>query len=347
MATYKSLRESTIESIGNFLHEEGFVADPYTKEGIVEILNLVSDYKEEGKSLYPEIIITNNEDLFKGIPEKRVQIKASVLSIKEFKNAIKLCAPLAVNGWIIYIIVKDGYISYGMITAEMSETTISIYEQTVGKLKSKFRGICVAYIRNIGDKLVQITGLKKKIVISLTLENLKLNKDFPRELSIVLSTQAKKESQVLLQEYLEKKLGQALKEGHGNLIGIINDNAESINNVKATYPDGIYLTETIDFQKLVLDTQNKIKDADANLRHYGFLLKAMINHDGITIMTNTGKLIGYHVFIKVAPSLNVDHGGGARTRAFEEMKKSKIFVACFFKSQDGHTNLDIKKIKNE
>ena len=109
-----SLRENIIESIGSFLYKEGFAVDDITQLGILEIINLISDYHEEGNALFPEILVTNSLDFFKTIPNKEIIIQESDLSISEFKNAIKLCAPLATNSWIIFIEVQNNKIKYGI-----------------------------------------------------------------------------------------------------------------------------------------------------------------------------------------------------------------------------------------
>ncbi|MEO5644301.1 MAG: hypothetical protein ABIQ40_17490 [Bacteroidia bacterium] len=91
MATKKtSLRESLLDSIGTFLWKEGFAKDEVTQHGILEIINQISDYHEEGVVLFPEIIVTNNFDFFKSIPNKEIIIQPEApLTINEFKNAIK------------------------------------------------------------------------------------------------------------------------------------------------------------------------------------------------------------------------------------------------------------------
>jgi hypothetical protein len=65
-----TLREHVLDSIGSFLHKEGFTPDDVTQDGILEVINLISDYHEEGNSLYPEVILTNDLDFFKTIPNK-------------------------------------------------------------------------------------------------------------------------------------------------------------------------------------------------------------------------------------------------------------------------------------
>lgn len=78
----------------------------------------------------------------------------------------------------------------------------------------------------------------------------------------------------------------------------------------------------------------KSNDTSVNLISHSKILISMLNHDGITILTNTAKVIGYHMFVpKVEGTIEVN--GGARSRAFQSMINSQIFSACLYKSQDG------------
>jgi hypothetical protein len=249
-----SLRESTIVSVGDFLFEEGFVNDDITKLGILEIINLISDYHEEGNVLFPEILIINNLNFFKTIPNKEIVIiKYTLLSIDEFKNAIKLCAPLATNSWIIFIEVKDGRIKFGIINAEMSETSPSIYNQTVGQLKiENFDKITIAYIRNIGYKTVELAGFKKRLIVSLTLdEPKKISHNNIQALCDSMSSRTDEKYKINIKTFFEKIIDDALKKGHGNLIGVVEDEEDYIINLKNTIVDngGIYLPNPINFLK--------------------------------------------------------------------------------------------------
>ncbi len=56
--------------------------------------------------------------------------------------------PLAVGSWIIYIEVNGDKMKYGLVDAEMTETSPSIYEQTVGgELKVEPKNINIAYLK--------------------------------------------------------------------------------------------------------------------------------------------------------------------------------------------------------
>lgn len=343
-----SLRNSILDSIGNFLYEEGFAKDEITKYGILEIINLIADYHEEGNALFPEILLTNSLEFFKTIPNKEIVINELELSIDEFKSAIKLCAPLATNSWIIFIEVHDGIIKYGITSAEMSETSPSIYNQTVGQMKVEdYKGVTIAYIRNIGQKTVELSGLKNRLIVSLTLDS---PKEYSRnEIQILceaISSECDEHLKINIKTFFEKIVDDALKNGHGNLIAVVNDSEESIAFLKETIHSngGIYLAKPIDFEALITDAEhNKDNESSINLKTHATVLKAMLNHDGITILTNKGKVIGYHILIDSFLKEGDNVIGGARSKAFKSMENCGVFLMCFYKSQDGNLKIWKKK----
>ena len=69
----------------------------------------------------------------------------------------------------------------------------------------------------------------------------------------------------------------------------------------------------------------------------------MLNHDGITIISNKGKIIGYHILIDNYLNDGDVVVGGARSKAFKSMENCGLFNLCFYKSQDG--NLKLWQIK--
>ena len=339
-----SLRENILDSIGNFLYEEGFAKDDITKLGILEIINLISDYHEEGSALFPEILVTNSLDFFKTIPNKELIIQTEKLSVTEFKKAVKLCAPLAINSWIIFIEIQGDIIKYGITSAEMSETSPSIYNQTVGLMKvDDYKDTTIAYIRNIGQKTVELSGLKNRLIVSLNL-------DEPKELSLneihllsdCISSECNESLRVNIKTFFEKVIDDAIKNGHGNLIGIVKDNEESIKVLKDEIKGngGIYLLNPIDFELLITESEtNKDNESSINLKAHASLFKSMLNHDGITIVSSKGKIIGYHILIDSYLKKEDVITGGARSKALKSMENCGLFTFCFYKSQDGNVKI--------
>jgi hypothetical protein len=340
-AKTESLRDHVLALIGGFLYAEKFRTDSVTKYGILEILNLISDYHEEGVPLFPEVIITNSLEFFKTIPNKELSIGEGPLDVQEFKKAIKLCAPLAIENWVIFIEVKENSIKYGLVSAEMAETSLSIYNQTVGELKISFDNATIAFIKNIGIKTVELCGLENKVIVSLTL-------DPPSHSSIneillisqAISSNCDETYKQQITRYFEKTINAALRIGHGNLIAVVADSEEAIENLKKSEKNATFLPVNIDFQQLIVDTETiKNNETSINLKSFSAVLKAMINNDGITIFTNTGKLLGYHLLINLYGAEGHNTGSGTRSRAFTSMVNCNLFESCFYKSQDGNMKI--------
>jgi len=348
ISEHSSLRKEVLTSIGDFLLMEDF-RNPQiaiVKEGILDIINLIADYYEEGKPLFPEVIIINDIDFLDSIIPKFLPVKTHILTKEEFPLAVKLCAPLATHGWIIYIEVKENSMKYGMVTAEVDETSPSIHSQTVGWLKPTETEYSVAYIRNIGKKVVELSGVKTTRIISLNLDE---TRDYSQnelsQLCIAITQNCDDHLIEKLKTYFEKLIDETLKVGHGNLIGVIKDTEDNIEKIKSELKvnGGIYLENPIDFQYLLSQTQEGDSQSSVALRSYAYLFQAMLNHDGITIMTNKGRVLGYHMLIADDIRDEDKLTGGARSKAFLSMNNCSHFEFCFYKSQDGNLKIWKKK----
>lgn len=338
----RSLYQSVLDLIGTFLYKEGFPKVKYLPEGILTLIDQTSAYHEEGEELFPEIFITNEiEKVLETLPFiQRIKIGRNTISISEFEQVLKLCAPLSRNGWIIYINIESDYISYGLISTEISELSPSFKRQVLGDLSGNQSEYSIAYLQNVGNKSVLLKGSETEALVCLSLnsqvtflgENLSrlcssICKDIDNYQDITIS-------------YLEKIISEAARIGHGNLVGVVLDDADSIKKVKDRHPDGIYLEEPIDLQSyLSLSEDSKSRQDSTINRLYSCIVQDMLNHDGITLFTTTGKVIGYHIFVKPIENEGADVVGGARSRAFEVMKASNVLSACFYKSQDGNEKI--------
>lgn len=338
----RSLRDRLLEDITDFLLNEGFQQSDVSRDGIVELANLISDYYEEGQHLFPEVILTNDISIFKTIPSYIQVVGEEELSIDSFRKIMKRCAPLSKDGWIIYLEIKEQQIAFGLVTLEVSETSLPFYEQT-GNGKDFFEESTLVYIRSVGQKRVEISGLKRKLLICLSLdENIELGDDKVSILAKTITSDLDEAHSEKLSVFIEKLIDKSLKVGHGNLIGVVADNLDNIEAIRRSLDDGVYLDTPIDFGEMIKELETeKSNELSVKLRLFSSLATAMLNHDGITLFTTAGKLIGYQLFIKDNNNQNAPKViGGARSRAFEAMKNIGL-KACFYKSQDGNTKLHI------
>ncbi len=339
----RSLRSHILDLIGSFLYKEKFTKNPHLPEGILNLIDAASSYKEEGKDLYPEIFITDNIDaVLQTLPFcQKVEIASKPASVVEFSQALKLCAPLARNGWVIYINVSAEELKYGLVTSELSELSPTFRNQSVGELSQNEGGYAIAYLQNAGNKSVLLRGSETQVLICLS-----LNEPIAivgAELSILcqaITQDIEKDYKTVCLSYFEKLLGEALISGHGNLIGVVKDDAEAITRLKERHRDGVYLNDPIDITQLVMQSEEqKTREASTSNRLHSALVQYMVNHDGVTIFPSKGRVLGYHFIVKPDGLEQDNVGGAARMRAFEILKRSEVFECCFFKSQDGNEKI--------
>lgn len=335
-----SLQTDVISAIGSFLFSEGFSTCEITPKGIMQMINQISDYYEEGVPLFPEVILTNDYNYFQTIPSSNIIIKNEELSLDEFNNVLKLCAPLALDNWVIFIEIKDNRMRYGLINAELNDTSPSIYNQTVGRLGMAVDGVTMAYIRNVGFKNVELVGFKKRKIISLNLNNIiEVSNEEITSLSKEISKDMDSHKHEI-EQYFEKTIANSIKISHGNLIGVVKDDDTVINKLKEDEKDGVYLLNPIDIGDLIISLETeKTSELSMDLRNKTSVFTSMLNHDGITIITTKGRILGYHLFIGNHIPTGTSIIGGARTRAFHSMKYSQLFEFCLFKSQDGNIKI--------
>lgn len=69
-------------------------------------------------------------------------------------------------------------------------------------------------------------------------------------------------------------------------------------------------------------------------------MEAMLNHDGICLFTNDGKLVGYHLIVDNKTMEESQIVGGARTKAFKKLVSEKSIFAVLMKTQEGLIQLN-------
>jgi hypothetical protein len=339
----KSLLTHVLDSIGNFLYKEKFPTCDYLSEGILNLIDAMSSYREEGEDLYPEIFITDNiEAVLETLPFcKRVGISSKPASVKEFTQALKLCAPLSKNGWVIYLSVSGNTIDYGLVSSELSELSPTFRKQSVGELCENGDQYAIAYLQNAGNKSVLLRGSETSVLISLNLSDMK--SAIGEELSRICETITKDIDENFLgicTSYFEKLIGNALITGHGTLIAVVKDDQAAIEKAKERHNDGIYLPNPIDICELVIQSeQQKTSEASTSNRLHSSLIQSMLHHDGVTVFSSKGRILGYHIFVKPDGSETEEIVGGARSRAFEILRLSGVFESCFYRSQDGNEKI--------
>src|SRR5437660_9106179 len=103
MPTVRSLKDFAFDSLEAFLYREGFPNDTQVVNGIAYLANNICQYQEESLPLRPEVLITTNiADVAGTLPTRMIlPIEEGPVAAMTFKKALKACAPLAQENWII------------------------------------------------------------------------------------------------------------------------------------------------------------------------------------------------------------------------------------------------------
>lgn len=339
-----SLRKDAYRAIKNFISDEGFVQDDAISEGLLYIINMISDYHEEGVPLFPDVLLIDSAVFFTTVPSEIIVVrKNEKIAPDEFSMAIKMCAPLAIDGWNIFLLLgANGTFDYGLINASLSQMSVSLCDQVVTTPKELCNSM---YIRNIGNKVVEMCSIGGTYSISLNLveSEHKLDDVVKTLVASILSNVEEKECPCKnsLHGFIENMIIEALNSGHGNLIAVCDD--IQVLKDEGHLKNGVYLDNMIDFVMLACKNESESSDISATtLQKYAAVVKCMIIFDGITIFDTRGRVCGYHFIVDNNYVQQQMLEGGSRTRAFYALSKLNGIVSCFMKSQDGKLKFEKK-----
>ena len=158
-----SLKYHLSGEVEEFLdHEE--MQCPYTKNGVLELINQISAYKEEGKALFPEVYVTDDLKSIQQslINAEFVPVGNSKKSSEVILKALKKCAPLAFGGWSIYILRTVDEFQFGLFR---SGTTIVSVPTSASLINDGNKESNLILIRQVADKIVEVKGSKGNTLI--------------------------------------------------------------------------------------------------------------------------------------------------------------------------------------
>ena len=338
-------KNQVTSEIGDFLHSLHFVRDDdrCLKDGLVAIIDNIADYYEEGSHLYPEIILIDNMGLLNLMTCHTVVFYNGALSETEFERAVKMGAPLAVNGWDIFICVPPtgNTMTWGLLTAELTVNTVSLYKQVLDPDNHEFK---TAIIRNLGKRIVSLKSVVEEKIISFSLlKKVSIEKDSVTDFASKVVSRCVSEQDNKLDLFI-KMVDRAFKTGHGNLLAVVEPTQEKMAIVQEKLTQGVYFsTEGFNISKMVDEYMNaspQSKEICASQVSNAISLGvSMMNHDGVTLFSNDGKILGYHLIVDNS-IVAAEETGGARTKAFKALVGLHILDAVLIKKQEGDVDLN-------
>jgi hypothetical protein len=256
----KSVVDSISDLAGTVLYEAGFSNDVMDPEEVLEILRMLEDREEEGRALYPEILVTTKiGDCLRAIhPVQRVVCSSSAERPGRFRRAIKMRCNSA-DPWVIILEVSAERLTYGVATKNIRADAESLYEGVFDAARDT-PNLPVMYFRRHGSRAVLIRTLKEERVVSLTLiEELLRVSDTITQFAEIVTQDVPGANQINSARVIARLLEQACREGHGIISCVIKNTEEAIVSAKRGFTTGACVDPPIDLSAPPID------DADAAL----------------------------------------------------------------------------------
>lgn len=331
MATNITFRTQLIGGVSEFCSECGLplLTNPLN---LVELIVALARYKEEGVRLNPQVYIsTDLASLTAMLPDgERVRLGETTANVQGIKEALKKTAPLAMDGWSIYLQDRQR-VEYGVFRGSGNPLAVAMDDVLLQDIDP----LMVVKVFGVAEECVEVrasNGTYHHVFLDHRKDDTPPPLQYLDHLVQAITTKCPIDGQEALSSFLKKLLFTALRESHGCIIAVTNMSRPPA----FLAADGVILEEPIDFYGLVKELRKGEIDSTV-LSNKGALLKGMLNSDGIIIFDDRGRLIGYNCFVKVKHEPGVV--GGARRRAFAALKTKlgRGLTAAFMQSQDGWT----------
>lgn len=306
-------------------------------ELLAKLVVLLSQYEEEGVALRPEVYLCSNvHDLLKLVTNSAVvEIGKAATAPEAAREALKRCAPLCIGGWNMFVQASKSSFCYGVFRESLSPLAISV-DQTIFESGSLPPDLKVIKLQQIAKNCVSLRnhcGDWHNIFLTDARDDSASPDEYFANLTSCVCKTADIEISESLQSFLKKSLREAVSWSHGTLIAVANGD-----ELPAFLTDCVILLPPIDLANAVALARENAFEL-LTLSSYAALIKGMISCDGITIFSNSGKVLAYCGFIKPPAENATARVGGARTRAFDALCShlGTGLDAVLVRSQDGWT----------
>lgn len=326
------------DSVTNFFEKEFDNFPPLLMSHFLNRFNDILNYDEEGTTIRPKILFTDNiETIAKIMPKTNLLTVFEDNEATMFNSRLKSLLAISDPDWCLFIDIKENKISYGLIMSFRSikdKNIVRIIEEntTLRERTTKINAILARPINFYSMHFHSISG--NDLIVNLSLDKSK-NHPFTVEMrefidvtfSKLRTTQRKLED--MKNMYLNI-FSNVLSDVNGAICVVVDKEYKD----NGFFNDGIWLKEPISFSKLF--TQSK-SYSEEKLQAYATLFINMLNYDGITIIDNQGRIRAYNVFVEPNSKKVGYIVGGARKRAAFHIlsTKKKDILGVYFQSHEG------------
>ena len=315
----------------------------HTVRLVIGLVSHLAAYTEEGRALAPAVFICNSVSNLVGMAGagEYVELSDDIDTDTGASSILKVAAPLCCGSWRIYIERrKDGKkCKFGVFCGSNDPSSLTVDEVVLSEA-------------NAGNPVVRISqSVTNKVEVRTSSGNA-IEFRFNDDDDVPHLNDGAKVSHLAaavvggvnpadptFEGFMLRALTSAIANSHGTLIAVTSDNDDSF---PAQLNDAVILKPALDlFSRFQLHLdESKTAISVSRLQTAADLLSGFVNSDGITVISSTGKILGYRAFVK-SDEPTTPSEGGARTRAFAALSElvGNGLDAAFFRSQDGRVKI--------
>jgi hypothetical protein len=327
-----TFRSALHTAVSDFLDDVGMGCHD-TTNGLVEVIESLATYREEGKALFPEVWVMDDLPGVRAVCQagEALPLGRGPRRAETARQALKECAPLAREGWAVYLLRTKEGLEYGLVRLPVSPLAVRP-EMILGDAEPK-----LVRMVQVTENVVQIRCGQLDLSVHFDASRADGAPSPTAALDRLVAAVTRNVPEPLKQgarEFVFRTFFKAIQESHGALIAVVRAD----HPVPALFGDCVPLGDhAIDFAARIQELETgKDIESSAALVSAGQLLRGMISSDGVTVLTDAMKVVAYRAFIKhdkVAASL-----GGARKRTFHFLGACVAageLVGVYYRSHDG------------
>ena len=319
----------------------------HTVRLVIGLVSNLAAYTEEGRALAPAVFICNSVSNLVGMAGsgEYVALSGEIETDTAASRILKAAAPLCCGSWRIYVERSlDGQkCKFGVFCGSNDPSSLTVDEVVLTEANAD--NPVVRILQSVTNKVEVRTSSGNAIEFRFNDDD-----DVPQlndgakiaQLAAATSSNVKPPDPTF-EGFMSRALTAAIVNSHGTLIAVTSG---TDGEFPPQLSDAVVLHPPLDlFTRFQLHfDENKTAVSVSRLQTAADLLAGFVNSDGITVISNTGQILGYRAFIKsVEPEIPSD--GGARTRAFMALSAlvGNGLDAAFFRSEDGRVKIKLSQ----
>jgi hypothetical protein len=314
-------------------------------DDLLEIAAGVVYHVEEGKRLYPEVVVCGDIDVLmkQQAPNSQyLQMGVADSARLGVPKALKKLSPLTSRDWLILLEVRHGKCRFGIFNPSPSPLTLGVATMLQDGPAGPF-----IRVTSPCEDIVQIASPEAGTrLISFSHKEIgkgQLEPNAETLATCILSGCGGVKHVDSAKTYVKRVLESALQRCHGALICVVEDESQ-LPDVLAS---GIMITPPIDFMEMVSSFSKNDENNELKGRPFLFfdLVSGIISFDGVCVFSVTGKMLGYNFILNLDQAKSgSDSLGGSRKTAFKLLCTyvGKGLHCAYYQSQDGPSEIKIK-----